>query len=80
MEQTKTFERTWRNKWITNDATSPDEMIAAYRNAIEEIEALKAAGVEFDFDNAHDDYIELYTDDPKVADEFGFNDFDEDDI
>lgn len=61
------YETIWRNKWLTADAKSIDDMIAALEGAIEELEEIKDSGIEGDFSSASDDYIFFRTDDPKMA-------------
>ena len=68
-----TFERLWRNRWLTADAASLGDMITWLRAAAEELEAMRGRGVTMAEDSdAVGDLIILLTDDPAVAQEFGF--------
>jgi hypothetical protein len=64
----KRFVTVWRNKWLTADAKSIDEMIASLKDAAETLEAMRRDGVTLD-DNGgvRDDYVRLVTTDPEVA-------------
>jgi hypothetical protein len=67
------FERTWRNKYLTTDATTIDDMIHGLQEAVEELRTMKAAGVTLVNDGGtEDDQALLVTEDPKVARRFGF--------
>jgi Ran GTPase-activating protein (RanGAP) involved in mRNA processing and transport len=73
----KQYEMLWRNKWLTANATSLDEMIDHLQQAVDELRAMRAAGVTLSEDSAMpDDYAELVTADPKVAEKFGFQEVD----
>jgi hypothetical protein len=41
------YELTWRNKWLTSDASSIDDMIQSLQDAADELRAMKARGVVF---------------------------------
>jgi hypothetical protein len=78
----------WRNKWLTADAKSIEDMIAALRSAANHLEEMRKDGVTFeDHGGTGDDYVHLFTTDPKVAkkydmveeSEFWGDDEDEDD-
>jgi hypothetical protein len=63
---------TWRNKFLTTDAKSLEEMILALRNAAAELETMQADGVRLDPDGGTgDDYAHLVTEDPHVARKYG---------
>ncbi len=67
----KRYEMTWRNKWLTSEARSIDEMIVALRAAADRLDELKTAGVTLDADSGiADDYASLVTFDPDVASRF----------
>ena len=71
---TTQFNLVWRNKFLTAEATTIDDMIAALAEATEELRQMKAAGVVLaDDGSAVDDYAILLTTDPKVAEQFGFD-------
>ena len=74
------YERFWRNKWLTLDATSIDDMIARYLDAVEDLRAMQQQGAMIDASGAADDYITLLTTDPRVAKEFGFSEMDDADV
>ena len=65
------YHLTWRNKFLTNDAKSINEMIDNLQFAVEQLQEMRDAGVTLD-GGAEDDYAVLITDDPKVADRYGF--------
>jgi len=70
---------TWRNKCLTSEAKTIDEMIAGLRDAADRLEQMKAAGISLDPDSGiADDYAELVTTDPKVAEDFGLVDVEAD--
>jgi hypothetical protein len=67
------YELTWRNKFLTTHVTTFDEMIDALQEAVDELRAMRAAGVELaDNGGVVDDYATLVTSDPAVAERFGF--------
>jgi hypothetical protein len=70
----------WRNKWLTDEARTIEEMIAGLRGAADHLQAMKEAGVTLLHDRqvAHD-YATLVTDDPAVAARFEFEEEEEDD-
>ncbi len=76
--KTRTYEMLWRNKWITADAESIDDMIAMLSAAIGELREMKAAGLKGDFEGAGDDYIFFRTTDSKVAEKFGLYELEDD--
>ena len=58
----------WRNKWLTSDAKTLDEMIASLRDAADTLEAMRQDGVVLaDHGGVGDDYASLVTTDPEVA-------------
>ncbi len=75
-----TYELTWRNKWLTAEASSIDDMAASLQGAADELREMKARGVVLaDTGTVTDDYAFLQTDDPEVAKEFGFEPVEEED-
>lgn len=67
------YEFTWRNKWLTSDAKSIDDMIATLRGAADDLQRMKERGVTLrDDGGVGDDYATLVTTDAEVAAEFGF--------
>ena len=75
-----TYERLWRNKWLTPNSTSIDDMIQRHLDAVEELRGMQQKGVAIDVSNAGDDFITLLTTDPQVAKEFGFDEMDVEDV
>jgi hypothetical protein len=58
----------WRNKWLTADAKSIEDMTASLRAAAETLDAMRRDGVVLDDDSGvGDDYATLWTSDPAVA-------------
>ena len=81
----KRFVTLWRNKWLTADAKSIDDMIAALRHATNELEAMRQDGVALEDDGSSgDDHARLVTTDPEVAKKYDMIDesefWDEDEI
>jgi hypothetical protein len=63
----------WSNKWLTAKAKTLDDMIDSLQAAVDELRAMKAAGVVLRDDGcAEDDYATLVTSDRAVAKKFGF--------
>jgi Uncharacterised nucleotidyltransferase len=68
----KRYERLWRNKWLTSEAKTIDDMIASLRAAADQLAEMRAAGVTLeDGGGPGDDYATLVTTDPDVATRFG---------
>jgi hypothetical protein len=64
----KKYVRLWRNKFLTLEAKSLDEMIATLGDAAEELRKMKADGVVLDPDRGTaNDYAQLVTTDPDIA-------------
>lgn len=57
----------WRNKWLTAEAKSIEDMIHHLRSAADQLEAMRQDGVTLD-------YARLVTTDPKVAEKYGLID------
>ncbi len=71
----KRYVQLWRNKFLTLDAKSLDEMATTLRAAAEELEAMRKDGIVLDPDGGTaDDYAQLITTDPKIAEKYGFID------
>src|SRR5262245_47482057 len=67
------YQQTWRNKWLTSEAETIGDMAEALQGAVDRLRAMEARGVRLrDSGSVTDDYAVLETDDPDVADEFGF--------
>jgi len=74
----KRYLQIWRNKGLTSDASTLDEMIAALHAAAAELDAMRADGVALDREGgAKDDYAYLVTTDPAIAKKYGFHPEDE---
>jgi hypothetical protein len=73
--KTKTYEITWRNKWVTADAKTIDEMIAMLRASADCLEKMQKDGIVLeDNGSAADDYACLITTDSKIAKKHGLQD------
>jgi hypothetical protein len=74
-EARKRYVTTWRNKWLTSEAKSVDDMIKMLRSAAEYLEQMRNDGVFLEDDSGvGDDYAHLVTTDPKVAEKYGLVD------
>jgi hypothetical protein len=69
------YELEWTNKYLTNHATNIDEMQTMLGDAAAFVRELRDFGdkVESDFNQANKDTIYFYTDDPEIAEEYGFS-------
>jgi hypothetical protein len=67
------YEMLWRNKFLTVDAKSVAEMADILRGAANYLREMADAGVVLDPDGVVDDYANLTTTDPEVAERFGFD-------
>lgn len=65
------FTRIWRSKWLTDDAETLSEMTEKLLGAAKELDEMRLAGIELE-GPVQDDYGFLVTDDPEVAERFGF--------
>jgi hypothetical protein len=78
-----TYEMIWRNKFITTNASSIDDMIKSYMQCLEELQEIKKDGIQGDFDNAGDnagdDYIFFRTEDAKLAKKYNMNEAEDED-
>ncbi len=71
----KRYVRIWRNKFLTVDANSLDEMAAILEHAATELRAMMANGVVLDPDGGtSDDYAHLVTTDPDIAKKYDMHD------
>jgi hypothetical protein len=71
----KRYVTTWRNKWLTAEAKSIEEMSSMLRGAADQLDEMHRDGVIFDGDGGvADDYVHLVTTDPKVAEKYGMID------
>jgi len=70
----KRYVQIWRNKFLTVDAQSLDEMIASISEAANPLQAMQADGVILDPQGGTgDDYAYLVTTDPEVAKKYGMH-------
>jgi hypothetical protein len=67
------YELTWRNKFLTSDAGSIDDMIDSLLSAVVELAAMRDRGVFLiPSSDIGGDHAVLTTNDPCVAEDFGF--------
>ena len=72
MNEARRYEMFWRNKWLTSEAQTIDDMIDCLRGAADELAAMKEAGITLDPEGGTgDDYATLITSDAEVAAKFG---------
>ncbi len=65
----------WRNKWLTADAKSLDDMIQSLQSASDTLRAMLADGVTLDPNGGtSDDHAYLVTTDLKIAQKYGMHD------
>jgi hypothetical protein len=68
----RSYEMLWRNKWLTSEAKTIDEMIESLRAAADQLDEMRKAGVILDDSREMaDDYATLLTTDSNVAGKFG---------
>lgn len=61
------YVRLWRNKWLTAEAKTIDEMIILLKAAADTLEAMRRDGVVLEEGGVTDDYAHLVTTDAEVA-------------
>ena len=68
------FESLWRNKWLTSEATSIQEMSFMLREAANDLDVMASEGVVLDLEGSDmsGDYARLITEASDVAGRFGF--------
>ena len=75
MEGRKRYVTTWRNKWLTAEAKSIEEMIEMLRSAADNLDQMRRDGVVLDDDGGvSDDHARLVSMDPSVAAKYGLVD------
>lgn len=75
------YETLWRNKYLTVEALSFDDMIERLESAVNELKAMRADGVKLDVRGVGDDYARLYTEDGSVAEKHGLvEEWDDDEL
>lgn len=73
----KTYELLWRNKFLTIDAKSFDDIIKGLESAVKILKEMKKTNkITYD-GGADDDYARFITTDKGIADKFGFEEIDE---
>jgi hypothetical protein len=71
----KRYLKIWRNKFLTVDAHSLDDMIAELQTAAETLKAMREDGVTLDTESGTgDDYAHLVTFDPEIAKKYDMHD------
>lgn len=73
------YHLTWRNKFLTNNAKTINDMIDSLTFALQQLQEMRDKGVVLE-GGAEDDYAILVTSDPKVADQYGFWEVEEEDF
>ena len=68
------YEYIWRNKWLTSDAKTIEEMALILKSAATKLEQMSKDGIKLDLEtsNGGDDYHYLCTEDPAIAEKYGF--------
>ncbi len=65
----------WRNRWLTAQAQSIDEMATSLRDAAQTLDAMRADGIVLETDaGVADDNARLVTSDPQIAAKYGMVD------
>lgn len=77
-DREKKFEGLWRAKWTTDGSETIAEMSAKLRAQADYLDEMAAAGVVLSHE-VGDDYAFLETNDPAVAEKYGFHEEDNDD-
>lgn len=73
----KRYEMIWRNKWLTAEAHTVEEMAAMLLEAADTLMVMAQSGVNLDPESCADDYALLWCEDEKVAEAWGFDEVDE---
>jgi hypothetical protein len=75
------YEYLWRNKYLTAEAETLNDMIDSLRDATDRLHEMRSAGVVLDEGSAMaDDYAVLVTTDPAAAERFGFEPVTDEDV
>src|SRR5262249_43974178 len=77
-ETPRTFETTWRAKWLADGAKTIEQMAEGLEKEAAHLRELAAAGVEL-ADEVNDDYASLTTTDPDVAAKYEFQTVEDED-
>ena len=74
------YELLWRNKWLTADAKTIDQMADKLQEASNLLKLMSSKGITLDDQGSHaDDYAVLTTSEPALAKEFDFDEVELDD-
>jgi hypothetical protein len=66
------YELIWRNKFLTSEAQSIDDMIECLRTAVDDLVEMRSAGIVLDPDSEiGEDYARLITSDARIAAKYG---------
>ena len=73
--RTKRYITLWRNKWLTSEAKSLQDMVDGLQSASDRLRAMLADGVTLEPDGGtSDDYAHLVTTDPTIAKKYDMHD------
>ena len=70
------YEYIWRNKFISTDAKSFDDIINSIEKALEHLKKMKETGKIKYIEGAEDDYARFITTDKDIAEKFDFDELD----
>ena len=71
----KRYVKLWRNKWLTAEAKSLEELIQALQSAADTLRSMQADGITLDAEGGTgDDYAYLVTRDPTIAKKYDMHD------
>ena len=74
-EARKRYVTSWRNKFLTTQAQSLEQLIHLLRSAVDELDQMRKEGVVLDEGSGiGDDYLRLVTTDPQVAEKYSMVD------
>lgn len=74
-EARKRYVTTWRNKWLTAEAKTIEDMIGLLRAGADHLDQMRRDGVVLEDETGiGDDYAHLVTNDPKIAEKYGMVD------
>lgn len=68
------YQMTWTNDSLTAEAESVEDMIEAHQAAIDKLKNMRSDKMEFDCEDAINDYIVVGTNDPLLAEKYGLVD------
>ena len=77
-ERVVMYSMTWRNKWLTANVQTIEDMAACLEEATDQLRAMMNTGkITLDSSGGPDDYMNLLTDDFETAQRFGFTEVDD---